>query len=77
MKRPFANACEYMDWMNENCCKCRKVEWLEADFDSKCPIIDALSMASLIGGLVDDDLYTRMGGTSGVCPEIDREEGDE
>ena len=82
-KRPFSNGTEFMIFREMNCYKCKK------DYDGRtmtdgenplCDIEQALSFASVTDGMVEEDIYNRMGlgngwkAWDGYCPEKESED---
>ena len=68
MINPFRDAMEYMEWIERNCCNCKKYQ-PEVPFDETvCEIERAVSLIPFVYG-VDEALYRRMGASSGHCTE--------
>jgi hypothetical protein len=80
---PFSNGSQFMDWQESNCCRCKKYNvqpdtGLEREGD--CTIMDALGLASITDGSVDESTARRMGYLEGnkeagdyiwMCGEVD------
>ena len=65
MRRPFANGSQYMDWVERNCCHCKKY-----DPESEtilCEIDEALTSGLFGDGNIDDSIATRMGLPDNPC----------
>lgn len=58
---PFSNGTQFCDWEESNCNRCQKVD-ISGPYDkSECPIFNALTLAYVDDGTVDEEIAKRMG----------------
>jgi hypothetical protein len=73
---PFSSGTQYLDWLDKNCCHCKKYTGENGD----CEINDAISLAACGDGTVSAKIAKRMGYASPLaycweCPEREDENG--
>lgn len=83
--RPFANGCQFMDWLDKNCCNCTRYSWAKdasgetrpaLEEGQECQIELALHGAAWGDGKVSREIARRMGYTNTLkygwrCGELD------
>ena len=74
---PFSNGSEWMDWQDNNCCRCAKIDWSDPENPKgDCEITNALADAQWGDGTVSPEIGRRLGcdrnpACAWDCPERD------
>ena len=75
---PFWSACQFIDWQDINCCKCKKYNVYE---EKTCELELSMSLAALTDGEITPEFAERIGYQDGVyvwiCSERDLREDEE
>mgnify|MGYP001407185742 CR=1 FL=1 len=70
MINPFRSAFEYAEWLDKNCCDCKKYQPDAAFDETECQIQRDISLTLIpFTHGVEESIYERMGRNSGNCKE--------
>lgn len=72
---PFHSGCEFADWEDSNCGKCKKFENESSSIEEAgCPYSFSLLLAYLDDGTVDKAMHDEYMGDDGNCKKLEKKD---